>query len=40
MGWEHEMVKLMAGLVMDESPKVMVVNVAGVKTWMDNVVGA
>ena len=38
MGWEHEMVKLVAELVMGESPKVVVGNVEGevevvVKIW-------
>ena len=33
MRWEHEMVKLVAGLVMGENPMVKVGNVVGVKTW-------
>ena len=32
-GWEHEMVKLVAGLVMGVNPMVVVVNVVAVKTW-------
>ena len=32
MGWEHEMVKLVAGLGVGESPKVMVVSVEEVRT--------